>query len=192
MVTYQGGSSSFEYRKIDRSKIYGRKARLPIDPEGQPCERALLTEDGSMVLRTGMIGQGYFDNGGEWIPTSDLLGLDPQGEPLRIVPSTLGVPQAIVPIPPWEALELQVNSVYLLSPESIDPTLEDALSRGELFRFSFNYGSDFHAETALLVRNEEGTFCLVGVPLLPGWAEPDGVPVYEEPSDLGDLDFEMF
>lgn len=192
MVRYKGEASTFDHHKIDRSKIYGKKVRLLLDPDGHPCERALLSEDGAMVLRTGMIGQGYFDGTGEWIPTGDLLGLDEQGEPLRVVPSTLGVAQDLVAIAPWEALEFQVSSVHLLSPDAVAPELEEALSRGEIFRFSFNYGSDFHAETALLMRNEEGTFCLVGVPLLPAWAEPNDVPVYDEPSDLGDLDFEMF
>ncbi|MCS6901015.1 MAG: hypothetical protein RMJ98_14625 [Myxococcales bacterium] len=192
MVRYQGGVSSFEHSKIDRSKIYGRKVRLPLDPDGQPCERAQLSEDGALVLRSGMIGQGYFDGGGEWIPTGDLLGLDEQGEPLKRVPSTLGIPQEVEVIEPWEALDFQVRSVHLLKPDKLDSSLDEALSHGVIFRFLFNYGSDYHAETAILVRNDEGTFCLVGVPLLPSWAEPNNVPIYEEPSDLGDLDFEMF
>ena len=192
VVRYQGGVSSFEHHKIDRSRIYGRKVRMPIDPEGQPCERALLSEDGALMLRAGMVAQGYFDGAGEWIPSGDLLGLDAQGEPLRFVPSTLGSPQEAEAIEPWEALEFQVNSVHLLQPEALDDALDGALARGAILRFPFNYGSDYHAETALLVRNDEGTFCLVGVPLLPAWAEPNDVPVYDEPSDLGDLDFEMF
>lgn len=192
VVQFRGKTSSFEHRKIDRGKIYGKKIRLPLDPDGYPCERAQLSEDGALVLRSGMVSQGYFDPAGEWIPTGDLLGLDPQGEPVRLVPSTLGVPQDATPIEPWEALEFQVNSVHLLAPDALDPELDDALLRGTILRFPFNYGADFHAETALLVRNDEGTFCLVGVPLLPSWAEPNDVPVYDEPSDLGDLDFEMF
>ncbi len=191
-VLFKGASSSFEHHKIDRARLYGRKIRLPLDPEGQPCERALLSDDGALVLRPGMIGQGYFDASGEWIPSGNLLGLDARGEPINFVPSTLGVPQAAQAIEPHQALELQVNSVHLLSPDSIDPALDEALNRGIIFRFPFNYGSDFHAETALLLRNDEGTFCLVGVPLLPAWAEPDSIPVFDEPSDLGDLDFEMF
>lgn len=192
VVRYQGGTSTFDHHKVDRPKIYGRKVRLPLDPDGQPCERALLTDDGALVLRAGMVGQGYFDGAGEWIPTGDLLGLDGQGEPLHIVPSTLGVPQELEPVEPWEALDFQVRSVHVITPETLDPALDGALARGEIFRFPFNYGADYHAETALLVRNDEGTFCLVGVPLLPAWAEPNDVPVYEEPADLGDLDFEMF
>lgn len=192
VVQFQGAPSSFEHHKIDRSKLYGRKVRLPLDPDGQPCERALLTDDGSLVLRPGMIGQGYFDASGEWIPSGDLLGLDERGEPMRFVPSTLGVPQTLEALDPWQALELQISSVHLLHPDGLDQALDDALTRGVIFRFPFNYGSDYHAETALLLRNDEGTFCLVGVPLLPEWAEPNNIPVFDEPSDLGDLDFEMF
>lgn len=192
VVQYQGAQSSFEHHKIDRSKLYGRKVRMPLDPDGQPCERALLTDDGSLILRPGMLGQGYFDASGQWIPVGELQGLDNAGEPMRFVPSTLGVAQPIEAISPQDALEIQVGSVHLLEPDALDPALEQALSRGEIFKFPFNYGSDYHAETALLLRNDEGYFCLVGVPLLPAWVEPDSIPTFEEPTDLGDLDFEMF
>ena len=192
VVEFEGASSSFEHHKTDRARLYGRKLRLPLDPDGQPCERALLPDDGSLVLRAGMMGQGYFDAGGEWIPTGDLLGLDERGEPLRFVPSTLGVAQPLEAIDPWEALELQVNSIHVLDPLELAPALDRALASGALLRFAFNYGSDYHAETALLVRNDEGTFCLVGVPLQPAWAGAETVPALDESSDLGDLDFEMF
>ena len=192
VVEFEGATSSFEHHKVDRARLYGRKIRLPLDPDGQPCERALLPDDGSLILRAGMMGQGYFDAGGEWIPTGDLLGLDERGEPLRFVPSTLGVAQPLEAIEPWEALELQVNSIHVLDPVDLAPALDRALAGGALLRFAFNYGSDYHAETALLVRNDEGTFCLVGVPLQPAWAGAETVPVLDEPSDLDDLDFEMF
>jgi hypothetical protein len=192
VVSFEGAESSFEHVKIERARIYGKKVRLPLDADGYSCERAQLTDDGSLLLRPGMVGQGYFDAGGEWVPTGDLLGLDERDEPLVFVPSTLGVPQALEPVEPWALLEAQIQNVHLLEPASLDPGLDRALGAGQIFRFRFNYGSDYHAETAFLARNAEGTFCLVGVPLLLAWSGLEAVPTFDEANDEGDLDFEMF
>ncbi len=196
VVSFGGAESSFEHVKVERARIYGKKVRLPLDTDGYPCERAQLTDDGSLLLRPGMIGQGYFDAGSEWVPTGDLLGLDERGEPLVFVPSTLGLAQPLEEVAPPALLEAQIQNVHLLEATSdqagLDPALDRALAAGKIFRFRFNYGSDYHAETAFLVRNGEGTFCLVGVPLLLAWSELEAVPTFDEANDEGDLDFEMF
>jgi hypothetical protein len=109
----------------------------------------------------------------------------------------LGVAQELAgPVGEEEVLNLELTTVYHLTAEEIDPSLEKKLKKGEVFRFPLNYYADFQTETAYLLLNDEGYFVLVGVPADPQWSEPQVVPseVFES-EDLGgddDLDFEMF
>ena len=64
VVELDGIESSFDFAKLDRSKLYGTRKRVALDPDGQPCERADLTSDGAVLLRRGMTAQGYFDEAG--------------------------------------------------------------------------------------------------------------------------------
>ncbi len=196
IVNWQGATSSFQIAKLDRKKLYGKRQRWVLDPEGQRCERAELMRDGSMLIRSGMTAQGYFDDAGVWIRNDQLVGLNDAGEPVEKVPSTLGAEQALEgPIDPSEALDVAVRSVYLLRPEELDDALKERLLAGELFRCPFNYRADFNAETAILVANDEGFFALVGDPLETAWCEL-AVEVSESfdegADDDDDLDFEMF
>ena len=85
--------STFGFSKIDRSKLYGKRRRVPLDPDNQPCTRAQLAADGSILLRAGMLSQGYFQEDGKWIKQSQLQGMDGAGRPLELETSTLGVEQ---------------------------------------------------------------------------------------------------
>lgn len=191
VVSYEGVESSFDHLKVDRGKLYGRRVRVALDREGRRCERALLSDDGTAILRQGMIAQGYFDDDGDRVAIGKLQGRSRDGAPLPLVPSTLGVAQPLERVDPVVLLDLEAASVHALSPQTIAPSLVDALERGEVFKFAFNYGSDYHAETAVLVKNEHGYFCVVGTPLLHEWSELDVVPV-ERVEITSDLDFEMF
>ena len=194
VVNFQGVESSFKLEKLDRAKLYGKRQRQVLDPSGARCERAELTRDGSLLIRAGMTAQGYFDQGGAWVPNRELVGLDAAGQPLPLVPATLGVAQALAgPVAPEELLDLAVRSVYVLTPEGLDPKLAERLAAGEIFRFIFNYRADYNAETAFLVGNKAGYFALVGDPTSAPWAEL--ATVAAETFDEGDddeLDFEMF
>lgn len=195
VVSFAGTVSSFGLDKLDRAKLYGRRERRPLDPEGRRCERAELTRDGALLVRSGMTAQGYFDDAGTWIPNRDLVGLDRDGAPLPQQPSTLGVAQALEgPVPPEAVLDLAVRTVYVLDPEQLDPALAEALRGGAAFRFAFNYRADYQAETAVLVANETGYFALVGRPIAPAWASLELVaaPSFDGTDDDDELDFEMF
>jgi hypothetical protein len=140
-----------------------------------------------------MTAQGYFDEDGRWLQRSQLSGLDVDGNVLELRPSTLGVTQIAVAVDPSELLRYTTVAIYLLEAIGVDGVLDARLGAGEVFRFGFNYGSDFHLETAFLIKNADGYFCLVGTPMLPIWSEPGRVELAassEETSD--DLDFEMF
>ena len=197
VVVLEKSESTFSFVKLDRAKLYGTRRRIVLGPDDETCQRAQLTEDGSLLLRSGMTSQGYFDDSGNLISQSDFVGISADGSIVERQPSTLGVAQELAgPVGEEEVLNLELTTVYHLTAEEIDPSLEKKLKKGEVFRFPLNYYADFQTETAYLLLNDEGYFVLVGVPADPQWSEPQVVPseVFES-EDLGgddDLDFEMF
>ncbi len=191
-----GRQSRFGIGKVDRDKLYGVRRRIPLDPADEACERAELTADGSLVLRSGMTQQAYFDAEGVWIPHSDLVHLTPDGEEAERHDSTLGVPQPLESVEPTALLDTQVNAVYALDAAEVDAELQAALDKGEIFRFPFNYRAGYNLQQAYLVGNKAGVFALIGQPTETEWCEL-ARPVVDDFEDEGDdldddLDFEMF
>lgn len=195
IVTWGGVQSSFDHEKLDRAKLYGKRQRQILDPSDQRCEKAELSRDGTLLIRSGMTAQGYFDEGGAWIPSSKLVGLGPDGNPLPHIPSTLGEAQKLEgPVNPDEVLDLAVRSVYVLSPAGLDPKLEGSLKEGKVFKFTFCYRGGYDTEVAYLVGNGGGYFALVGSPSVSEWCELQTTVADDGGADDGDdeLDFEMF
>ncbi len=196
IVSLGGVESRFDHEKLDRTKLYGKRERQVLDPTGQRCESARLSRDGTLLVRSGMTAQGYFDEDGQWIPNNKLVGLDPAGNPLPLQPTTLGTTQTLSgPVPATEVLDLAVRAVYTLNPEGLDPKLEADLRAGKVYKFTFNYRTDYQAEVAYLVGNATGFFALVGLPSSSEWLELQTVAnefVGEDEADDDDLDFEMF
>jgi hypothetical protein len=193
VVTYAGAESSFGLEKLERSKLYGYRRRVAVDSNGEICTRSALTEDGQFLLRTGMTAQGYFDAEGQQVEAKELGAVDERGEPLPLVPSTLGMAQALEgPVEPQELLDLVISSVYSLVAEQVAPTLQAQLAAGRIFRLPFNYRPDYRCETAYIVQNDMGVFALVGVPAPSAWLSPDTPPpADDEGADDAELDFEM-
>ncbi len=194
VVSLDGAESSFDHGKVERSKLYGARKRIPLDMEGAPCVKSSLTTDGLYLLQSGMTAQGYFDETGRWLQKSELVGLGEDRQPIELKPSTLGVVQSLEPVAPGGLLRHAIDAVYALDPIQIDGALQARLDAGEFFRFDFNYGADYHLETAFLVKNAEGCFCLVGVPCEATWCEPGKIGIVEEAetADADELDFDMF
>ena len=106
-------------------------------------------------------------------------------------PSTLGVPQELTgPVEPSEVLDLQIQSVYFLSPDVVPATLSEELKAGKIYSFPFNYSAGLETETAYLISNDEGTFALTGKPLNAVWVDestsfvPEQADAEEESDDL--------
>ena len=193
IVTFEGNESSFDHAKVERAKLYGSRRRVPIDVDGQPCLKSSLTTDGLYLLQSGMTAQGYFDESGRWLQKSQLVGIAEDGQPMALMPSTLGVAQPLDQVDPSVVLDHSIDAVYGLDPLAYDSGLQARLDAGDVFRFSFNYGADYHLETAFLLKNPEGIFCLVGVPISAVWVEPGKVSMVETEEDSADeLDFDMF
>ncbi|MCR9161622.1 MAG: hypothetical protein NXI35_13115 [bacterium] len=193
VVSLDGNESTFAFSRLDRKKLYPTKKRIPLDADGEPCQRASLTEDGSMLVTSGMTGQAYFDAGGRWVQSSELVGLDSEGNPVDKQPSTLGVAQALTEVEPDALLDAATTSVYALDPDELDGELQRRLDEGAIFRFAFNVRADYHLETAYLLANDSGTFVLLGDTYDVPWCTIDAPVVTDDDDDDDDeLDFEMF
>jgi len=196
LLRHEGSLSSLESTRLERRKLYGYRKRTALDPSGQPCTRAALTEDGALLIRAGMTAQGYFDEGGGWIPTKDLVGLDANGAALPLVPASLGEERALEgPIAPTELLDQAISAVYVLTPLELAPALAESLRAGAIYRFAFNPRADFREDFAYLVSNPDGAlFALAGQAVLPEWLTLAQVSATlgDDDADEDDLDFEMF
>ena len=187
--------SEFSLKKLDRSKLYGKRRRIPLDPNNEPCTRAQLASNGSILLRSGMLAQGYFQPDGKWVKQAELKGMDGAGRPVEKEPTTLGVEQELEgPIPPEDLLDLDVTSIYALENVDVDAALSKSLDAGDIYRFKFNYRADYHSEIGYLVSNPTGVYCITGNPTVIAWAELGQVveATFEEETMEDDLDFEMF
>lgn len=194
-VTLGGDEAVFGFTAVDRAAIYGRRRRLALDESGEPCTRASLLEDGTMLLRSGMTGQGYFLPDGHWVPQGELEGLNPDGSPAAPVASTLGEAQPLTPVAAEDLLDLDVATVYALEPQTLPDAIRARLDAGEVFSFPFNYRTDHRAETGMLLGNDAGVWALIGLPATPEWQELTTVTAVTEAADAesdDDLDFEMF
>ena len=195
-VLRDGNESIFDFKKIDRAKLYGKRKRVVLDEDGQNCVKAELSEDGSTIIKSGMTMQGYFDPENEWVESSRLVGLNEAGEPVEKVPSTLGVAQELEEVEPGALSQNQMVSVYhLTGSDDVDTKLLKDLEAGSIFRFPFNYRGDYSAETAFLLSNSEGIFVLVTKAATPEWCSLKAVAVesFSDESEIDDdLDFEMF
>lgn len=195
IVSLQGKPSTFGYSRVTRKHLYASRKRVPLDPKGEPCQRAELSDDGSMLIVSGMAGQGYFAEDGRWVANDELVGLDVEGNPAPLQPSTLDVAQPLQEVEPEALFDSTVGAVYALEPESLDPALQKELEAGKLYRFPFNPRTDYHTDTAYLLANEQGTFAIVGNTMQIPWCELEQPAVDlddADDDDGGELDFEMF
>lgn len=193
VVAHNGMVSAFQIEKVERAKIYGVRRRLAVDQKGRTCARAALTDDGQVLLRAGMTAQGWFDTDGRQIEQMAIGAEDADGNPLDLVPSTLGVEQPLDgPVDAREVLDLSLTAVYRIIPEALDKSLSKSLVDGQFWRFPFNYRPDYRSETGYLVQNADGIFALVGTPAPTQFLEPQAPPpLVDDDEGEGDLDFEM-
>ena len=191
------GSETFSFvlSEVERADLYGTRQRMPTDDKGRTCTRAALTTDGSLLVASGMSGQGYFNAKGQYVPRARLVGIDAQeGLVVDNKPSTLGLPQALRgPVEPSALLDLELISVYLLAPEQTEGALLERLKAGDIYACDFNYAASLEVEQAFLLANDQGIFALVGKPLTVGWVEEGAsfAPPLDETEASDDLDFEM-
>jgi hypothetical protein len=189
---WRGESASFGFARIERSQLYGSRKRLAVDASGAACTRASMTLDGTTVLRPGMTAQGWFTDEGEQVESAEVIAVRPDGRPLETHPSTLGVAQPLAgPIDPREVLDLAVEAVLVLSPQSLPSSLKSELDAGRCFRFTYCYRAEPDPPTAFLVANAEGVFAVVGRPTECQWMTREQTAPDSQADEQDDLDFEM-
>lgn len=196
-VAWDGQEAVFGFTAVDRTALYGKRRRIAFDESGEPCSRASLLVDGSLILKSGMTGQGYFLPDGRWVAQGDLEGINPDGSAAELAPSTLGATVSLEgPVSPEQVLDMKVATVYLLDPETLPDGLRASLESGDCFTFPFNFRADYRAETGVLLANSEGIWALIGNPVSCEWSElgrtVDAVADADGDDDADDLDFEMF
>jgi hypothetical protein len=194
-IAFGGEVSSFDFTKVDRGKLYGRKTRVCLDAAGRECAEARLTEDGCHILPNGTTASLYINERGDAVSSKMLVALDSDGQPLPLLPSTLDAPQDVSePVPLDDILAHKVTAVYQLDDAAISPALESALSRGDIFRVPFRYRPSCHDNPAFLLKNDEGTFLLVAEPAAFDFLGYDAVatePVDDEMYNDAPDDFEF-
>ena len=186
--------SIFQIKKIERKKLYGFRKRLAVDENNEECKRAALTEDGQVLIKTGMTSQGWFIEGGKQIESNEIGAIDENNNELDLIPSTLGVTQNLEgPINPKELLDLSVTTSYSIIPDEISEDLKSSLEKGEIWKFNFNLRADYRMETSYILKNDTGYFAIVGVPNEVTMLSPNAPPPENEDEDEDvELDFEMF
>ena len=198
VVNWGGNVSTFGISKVDREKLYGKRTRMVVDENGEPCTMATLTRDGSALLPPGSLAMLYVNDDFEVCERSDLRALSADGELLDEVESTLGVEVPLSgPVTPERVLDFVAKSVYQLDAEELDASLREALEAGQIFETRFNYRKGFDDNTLFLLKNDEGFFGLVSEPagfefLYREQATSMNDDDAEDPFEDDDLDFSMF
>ena len=185
--------SSFEISKIDRKKLYGFKKRLFIDEKGKECSKANLEEETGIVFVNSDISSCYLDYKGNYLEKKDLEAINENGKKVKKQESTIGKEVNLQSISIEDALNLKVNSVYILEPKDFDKDLKSKLDKGEIFSFPFNYYADFKLEDAIILKSEKEYFALIGRKTSCHWIgeNSDDLPEEVEEFEDDDLSFEM-
>lgn len=193
-LIFRGKTSELSLSSFDRSDVYGKRRRLPLDPDGNPCVRVSMLVDGSLTLKSGMTGQGYFLSDGTVLKQADLEAFTPDGKVIQKTASTLGVPQEISEaVNPTELLNLKVTTIYLLKADQLDTELQKALESGEIFKIGFTFRDSYEPSDGFIFSNKEGIFMLVGDQVTYDWTSLETLSSLPSQDDFDDddLDFDM-
>ena len=107
-------SFSTEFVKVDRKKLYGWSKIVVSDKDNGPCSTASIADGSHILPSKSTTLQGFNDNG-EYISRSNLIGVDSNNEAIEKVPSTYDVDSKLEISSLDEYLSLNVKSVYQLN-----------------------------------------------------------------------------
>ena len=180
--------------KLDREDVYGRSELESLDKDGNPCSMATLV-DGKHVLPSGSISLVKLGPQGQAVSTSELVGMNQDGEMVSKEPSVYSGPVSLREGHLDDYLAMGVKSVYVLKSEEANP-FRTALDAGKVLQFRFNYREDYESDDAFLVGNGTDSFIVTGQIAELEYLhqhQPES-PVEDEPASTDDelLDFTMF
>ena len=192
VLEFKGKESKFNFKKINRSSLYGKKKRVFLDEFNKECISAIIDTSFGLIIHSGDASSVYIDEQKNFINKDDISGIDSKGNVVKRIPSTLNVPQKLHVINEEYILDFDCSSLYYLEEEVIEKDLQTSLNNGDIYNFDFNYYSDFNVEKGILLKNEKGYFALVGKETSHSWStkEENLSEHFESPEDL-DIDFEM-
>ena len=155
-----GKSVIASLKKVDRKKIYGWSTIEVLDQNGSKCQLASIL-DGVHVLSSGCTSTLKFNNKGELVSNSELVGFNHHGEKVQKVPSVYDGKVVLQKSTIDDYLALAVKSVYQLSSQDNSIILSE-LNDDKVFSFVFNYREDYDGDDAFLISNGETAFVVVG------------------------------
>jgi len=190
-----GSSVMAELKKVDRKKIYGWSTIEVFDEKGSKCKLASIS-DGIHVLPSGSSSLLKFNDKGESVSSSELVGFNAEGGKVEKVPSVYDGKVELKEATIDDYLSLAVKTVYQLNMED-DTKMLDELKDGKVFSFVFNYRADYEGDDAFLISNGETAFAVTGKEADLEFVglndnEKELVVNEEESSEEDELDFAMF
>ena len=190
-----GSSVMAELKKVDRKKIYGWSTIEVFDEDGSKCKLASIS-DGVHIFPSGSSSLLKFNDKGETVSSSELVGFNLEGEKVEKVPSIYDGKINLKEAEIDDYLSLVVKTVYQLNMED-NTAMLSALKDDKLYSFIFNYREDYEGDDAFLISNGETVFAVSGkvaeleyVGLIDN--EKELVVTEEESTEEEELDFAMF
>ena len=190
-----GASVMAELKKVDRKKIYGWSTLEIFDENGSKCKLASIS-DGVHVLPSGSSSLTRFNDKGETVSSSDLVGFNQEGIKVERIPSVYDGKVELKESTIDDYLSLAVKTVYQLNMED-DTTMLSELKDGKIFSFIFNYRADYEGDDAFIISNGQTAFAVIGkladlefVGLNDN--ETELVELEEDIQEEDELDFAMF
>ena len=195
-IAHEGKESSFTVTKIERSKLYGSKHRIPVDVHGRECSRASLTSDGLYILPTGGTTILYLDEQGDVVERNQLQVTGTDGESMKQGESALSAVLEIGQVvQAADLLECTITHVYALEPIFLSQELNALLSECAILRIPHSDLANQNHRQSFLLGNDNGYFLIIGESTgfeFIGLAEADISPpdIVEDGYD-DDIDFGM-
>lgn len=163
-IICQGEASRFVANAMDRKSLHGFRRRIALDAEGNECAVAHLTQDGRFLLAKGCTAGMYLDEAGDVIErknlAADVAGTE-LGDPS---PAHLRTQRRVEPATLDELLDHVVVAAHLLVPETLDPALDTALRRGDVYRLMYISEATAAPQPEFLLANASGIYLLEAQP----------------------------
>jgi hypothetical protein len=162
--SFSGASFMASVEKVDRDKVYGYVEEEILDSSGKVCTYGNLLEDGRTIFLPGATALKVVNEKNEEMNKAELKTVYLDGTPAVLVPAVSETGASLETASLEDLFDLEVGSVYQLEFESLDERkkAEAMLSGDKLYRFTFNYRSDYEGADAILLASEAGIFVLTG------------------------------
>ena len=156
-------SFSAEFVKVDRKKLYGWSKIVVNDKDKNPCSSASIADCSHILPSKSTTLQG-FNEKGEYISRSNLVGVDLDNNLVEKVPSTYDIDTELKHSTLDKYFSLNVKSVYQLNVIENKDGLLNILKDKIVLTFPFNYRADYEADDAFILSSNEHIFVVVGTP----------------------------